>query len=880
MKTRIQCIVLLILLITTQESIAQSWMANVQSDNPTFQETRAAFNDYWRGKPIVKGQGYKQFKRWEWYWESRLLPNGQFPKSSVTWDEHQRYRESHRAPASKRAETIMSSANWTNAGPSTSPGGYYGIGRINCMAFHPTDANTFWVGTPAGGLWKTVDAGSTWSTSTDNLPVLGVSDIAIDPTNANIMYIATGDGDMGSLFGMISRARGDSKSIGVLKSTDGGTTWSATGLSWSAALEKLMRRLLISPTNPKVLLAAASDGVWRTTNGGETWANVQAGYFKDMEFKPGDDSIVYASTYGNSEIYRSTDNGASWTSVATLPGVIRVDLAVSAARPELVDALCVNTSRGLAGLWTSTNSGASFTQYLVGSESKNMLNVRGDATGVGGQGHYDLAHAINPDNEKDIWIGGINVWSSMDGGSNWTLKSAWADSASAKGASGVGHPDSVAVVHADCHWLAFHPLQRGTVFACNDGGIYRTTDNGARWTDITNGLAISQMYRIGAAQTVAANVICGLQDNGSKEFGNNEWNELTGGDGMECLIDYSNESVLYSSVQFGKIIRIDKDKDTAVVISTNIPGGQEPGQSPDGQWVTPFVIDPVNPKVLFAGYDKVYKTTDQGDSWSAISQELTSELLRYIAVAPSDPNTIYVATHDTIARTTDGGATWSYVSLGNPDLKGFISYIAVDPTNTQRVYVTLSGYSPGNKVFMSPDGGASWANYSGTLPNVPANCIVYQKGSNEGLYIGTDVGVFYRDATMTDWVPYQTGLPVVLVTELEISYFNNKLWAGTFGRGLWSADLYSPSVGVESQSIDDDVYVFPNPNTGLFTVQVPEGMQYDIVVFNVLGEQVYEERDVDASQRTIELCDVTSGMYLVRLSIANTTITKNVVVNE
>jgi hypothetical protein len=181
---------------------------------------------------------------------------------------------------------------------------------------------------------------------------------------------------------------------------------------------------------------------------------------------------------------------------------------------------------------------------------------------------------------------------------------------------------------------------------------------------------------------------------------------------------------------------------------------------------------------------------------------------------------------------------------------------------------------------MSPDGGASWANYSGTLPNVPANCIVYQKGSNEGLYIGTDVGVFYRDATMKDWVPYQTGLPVVTVTELEISYFNNKLWAGTFGRGLWSADLYSSTVGVESQSIDDDVYVFPNPNTGLFTVQVPEGMQYDIVVFNVLGEQVYDERDVIASERTIELRDVTSGLYLVRLSIAKTTITKNVVVNE
>lgn len=880
MRTRIQSTVLLILLVTTQELIAQPWMEKIQSENPTFQEIRGAFNDYWNGKRIVKGQGYKQFKRWEWFWESRVLPNGHFPRPSATWDAYIEYRSTHRAPASKRAETIMSSANWTNGGPSTSPGGYRGLGRINCMAFHPTDANTFWVGTPAGGLWKTVDAGSTWSTSTDNLPVLGVSDIAIDPTNADIIYIATGDGDMGSLNGMIAGADGDTKSIGVLKSTNGGATWNTTGLNWNVAAAKLMRRLLIDPTNPNVLLAAASDGMWRTTDGGATWENVQSGYFMDVEFKPGDASVVYASTFRESEIYRSTDNGASWASVATLPGVIRVDLAVSAASPELVDALCVNNVFGLAGLWTSTNSGASFTQYLVGTETNNMLNVSSDASGAGGQGHYDLAHVINPNNEKDIWIGGINVWSSKDGGSNWNLKSVWTDSAGAHSATGVGHPDSIAVVHADCHWLAFHPLKTGTMFACNDGGIYRTTDNGVSWTDISNGLSISQMYRIGVAQTVAANVVCGLQDNGTKELENNAWDDLTGGDGMECLIDYSNDRILYSSVQYGEIYRIDKANESAVEISENIPGGQELGKSPAGEWVTPFVIHPTNPKVLFAGYDKAYKTTDQGDSWSAISPVVTSKLLRYIAVAPSDPNTIYVATHDTIARTTDGGETWSYASESDPEVNGVVSYIAVDPTNSQRMFVTFSGYAAGKKVFMSPDGGTTWTNYSGTLPNVPVNCIVYQKGSNEGLYIGTDVGVFYRDGTMSDWVPYQNGLPVVVVTELDISYFNNKLWAATFGRGLWSTDLYSSTVGVELQNIDDDVYVFPNPNTGLFTVQVPEGVRYDIIVFNVLGEPVYEERDVTTSQRTIELRDATSGLYFVRLSIANTTITKNVVVNE
>lgn len=883
MRTYIRIVALLVLLVIAHAMPAQPWMEKVQSENPTFQEIRGAFNDYWNGKRIVKGQGYKQFKRWEWFWESRVLPNGHFPRPSATWDAYIDYRSTHRDLVSKRAETIMSSANWTSKGPSTSPGKGEGLGRINCMAFHPTEANTFWIGAPAGGLWKTTDGGATWSTRTDTLPVLGVSDIAIDPTNPDIMYIATGDGDMGSLSGMIAGAWGDTKSVGVLKSTDGGASWNTTGLSWNVTSAKLMRRLLMSPTNSKIILAAASDGIWRTSDGGETWTNVQAGYFMDLECKPGDASIMYASSsFGASAIYRSTDSGETWSSIVELPGIIRIDLAVSAASPELVDALCVNSSSGLGGLWTSKNSGASFTQYLVGTESNNMLNIRGDASGVGGQGHYDLAHVINPENEKDIWIGGVNVWSSQNSGSDWRLTSVWADSASAFSAAGVGHPDTTPVVHADCHWLAFHPLQRGTLFACNDGGIYKTTDAGATWTDLSNGLEISQLYRIGVAQTVADNVVCGLQDNGSKLLQANVWDQVSGGDGMDCAIDYSDARVLYASSQNGTIYRfIVLDGDTSeAVISNNIPAGQGADKSPNGEWVTPFVIHPTSPQTLFAGYDRLYKTTDRGDSWTPISPVLSSDLLRFIAVAPSSPSTIYVATHDTIARTTDGGETWSYVSEWDPEANRSVSYIAVDPTNPQRLFVTLSGYVAGKKVFMSPDGGATWANYSGTLPNVPANCIVHQKGSNEGLYVGTDVGVFYTDNTMTDWVPYQTGLPVVVVTELEISYNNNKLWAATFGRGLWSTDLYSSSVSVDSERISAAVNVFPNPNTGLFTVDVPENIRYDITVFNLLGEPVYTSRNVDTPRATIDLRSQTSGMYLVQLSIGDTKVSRKVVITE
>lgn len=880
MRVIYRIVALVWLLGITQTMPAQPWLERVHSKNPTFQEIREAFNDYWKDKPIVKGQGYKQFKRWEWFWESRLLPNGQFPNPAATWDACIEYRATHKHVASKRAETIMSSANWKSRGPSTVRSTSEGLGRINCVAFHPTEANTMWIGAPAGGLWKTTNGGTTWNTRTDTLPVLGVSDIAIDPTNPDIMYIATGDGDFGSLSSMIAGEVGDTKSVGVLKSTDGGATWNTTGLDWNVSSAKLIRRLLMSPSDPQILVAAASDGLWRTTDGGVTWVNVREGYFMDVECKPGDASIMYASTFRASEIYRSTDYGESWSSVATLPGVIRIDLAVSVTSPDLVDALCANESGGLGGLWRSTNSGASFTQYLVGTGSNNMLNSRGDAAGTGGQGYYDLAHVINPENEKEIWIGGINVWSSQNGGSDWRLTSVWADSATALVVDGVGHPDTIPVVHADCHWLAFHPLQSGTLFACNDGGICKTTDAGANWTNLSAGLEISQIYRIGVAQTVADNVVCGLQDNGSKVLEADIWQEATGGDGMSCEIDYSDHRIGYTSAQFGSIYRLSAIDSTIVKISDNIPGGQATGKPPLGAWVTPFVIHPNNPQTLFAGYDRLYKTTDRGDTWTPISPVLTNDLLRFIAVAPSNPSVLYAATHETIVRTTDGGETWAYVTEWDPEVNRAVSNITVDPKDPQRLFVTVSGYVAGKKVFMSPDGGTTWVNYSGTLPNVPANCIVYQKGSNEALYVGTDIGVFYTDNTMSDWIPYQAGLPFVVITDLEISYLDNTLWTATFGRGLWSTDLYSSSVGVDTERISDEVHIYPNPNTGVFTVEVPVNSFYDVKVFTLLGEPIYSAYNLEGPQATIDLQIEKSGVYLVQVTIGGTTMSRKVVISK
>lgn len=849
-------IFMLLALVICQGLNAQPWIENLKSENPTFQEIQQSFNDYWEGKPIEKGKGIKPFKRWEWFWESRLLANGEFPSPSINLDEYNKYIKTH--PNSSKKD--ITACNWAFMGPLSTPSGYNGLGRINCIAFHPTNANTFWVGTPAGGLWKTTDGGTTWTTNTDDLPVLGVSDIAIDPTNANTMYIATGDGDRGSLSAVYGSFAGDTKSLGVFKSIDGGATWNTTGLSWNINYGRLIRRLIINPNDPQILLAATSDGIWRTINGGSNWTKVQTGYFMDIEFKPTDPSVIYASTYYNSEIFRSTDSGAGFVSVATITGAIRIDLAVSPNYPTIVQAVCSESSGGLLGLWSSTNSGASFSQYFTGTSSNNLLNCSDDASGTGGQGYYDLALAINPTNANDIWLGGVNTWNSTDGGVNWSLKTY----AHPFSINGCGTNPGVATVHADKHFIAFHPLVSGTMFECNDGGIYKTSNNGLTWTDLSNGLGISQLYRIGVSQTVANEVICGLQDNGSRELKSGSWFERTGGDGMECIIDYTNASTQYASYVRGKLYRAYNSWTTGyTTISANIPGGQ-----PTGAWLTPFVIDPTNPNILYAGYDILYKTIDQGNTWTAISPILSNFKLRSVAVAPSNSNTIYAAASDSLFYTHDGGNNWTKIKLTT--VFSQISGITVDPFNAQKVFVSCSGYSVGNKVFMSNDGGVNWSNYSLTLPNVAINCITYHKGSNDGLYIGTDIGVFYIDSTLTDWIPYQTGLPNVVVTDLEISYNNNKLWAATYGRGLWNTDLFLTTSVNETEKFKNDVNIYPNPASTQLIIETKIYIK-GITILNITGEIV---KSVTSKSNIIDVTDLSNGIYFIKVNTDEGVITK------
>lgn len=803
MKHRIISTLSLVFVFSTL--FGQKWTLGVP-ENSSYFEIVQAFDQYWKDKPSSKGQGYKQFKRWEHYWSTRLDKNGKMVSPLHTWIEHESYwNQLHTS-----GKEFSSAANWEFFGPSTTPGGYEGLGRLNCIAFHPTNNNTYWVGSPGGGLWRTTNNGQTWVPLTDQLPVVGVSDIAVDPNNPNILYIATGDGDLG--VGLASfDFPGDTKSIGVLRSTNGGNSWNLTGLSWRLDQNKTIRRIWINPSDPRILVVTSSDGIYRTSNSGTTWTRTQTGHFMDLEQKPNVNTILYATSYnkaGGAGIWVSNNGGITWTNKAFIPEVSRIELAVTKSLPNLVDAIGVNLESGMDGLYYSDNNGETWQRYFDSDASSNLLHSSYNASGQGGQGNYDLAYAINPNNSDEILLGGVNTWKSNDGGSNWFLNNFWSSFASQ-------NPNQVQVVHADKHFIAFHPRVNRLVFECNDGGLYVSTNTGLNWQDISNGLGISQIYRIAVGQSSGNNVLIGMQDNGSRVYRNNRWNYATGGDGMDCAIDFSNSNIQYGCYVYGTIYRtMDgwSNQSNVVEISKNIPEAKK------GAWLTPIAINPQKPNIIYAAYDDVWASTDRGDSWFRLSFGLTGGVpLNSMVVAPSNPNFIYVATRDKVFATTNSGQSWNIIaqSTNTP-----ITYLEVDPGNPNRVYVALGGYTVNEKVYVTPDGGRTWYNYSGSLPNVPVNCIIYEKGSNEGLYIGTDVGVFYTNGSKSDWEPYQTGLPNVVIGDLDISYQDKKIWAGTYGRGVWRSSLASAVNTMDL--VRTDFLIYPVPGDGKFTVELPE----------------------------------------------------------
>jgi photosystem II stability/assembly factor-like uncharacterized protein len=754
-----------LLLFSGSVMFCQPWMHDASrektSESPDFYDIQKAFYRYWTNKEPEKGKGYKPYRRWEYFMEPRVYPSGKLPVLPLWQIIEDKQKSLAMSPAADQV--------WTYIGPSEVPVDIEskklgGIGRIDCIAFNPKDSLVFWAGAPTGGIWKTTDGGKHWVPTGDQLASIGISDMVIDPKNPDNLYVATGDGDSYDAYG-----------IGIIKSTDGGMTWNSTSLTISVEDAQVFRRLLMHPANNKSMLAASSEGIYRTTDAWVTYKRVLTGHFKDLEYKPGAPAVVYAASFdyseGKAKVYRSSDYGETFQesmSGMNISGLVdRIELAVSAANPEVVFALCSDANNGgLYGLFRSSNSGVSWTK-VYGNNKINLLGWTVNGSDVGGQGWYDLSLAVSPNNANEVYVGGVNIWRSANGGSGWTLNSNWY------------HDDNFEYVHADHHALRYSPHGE-ILFSGNDGGISKTYDDGKNWQDISSGLHILQTYRFGLSVDDPDLIISGNQDNGSILMEPEGFFEVLGGDGMECFVDYNDNNIIYASMYNGDLR---KSVDRGLTFTSISPSG-----APDGSWVTPFVMHPTISSIVFAGYDKVYKSLNGGKSWTALPTGINlNGNIKSLAVAPSNDRYLYAASNNVMIKSTDGGSSWADITSGLPP--SAITAIIVSPTDPNKLWVSFASYSANNKVYYSSSGGNTWANYSAGLPKVPVNCLLYQKDSHAGIYAGTDIGVYYRDAQLSQWTDYSGNLPNVIVNDLEIDYSASLLKAATFGRGIWQTQM-------------------------------------------------------------------------------------------
>jgi photosystem II stability/assembly factor-like uncharacterized protein len=758
-------------------SLSDMWLNPTTDDFSVIQQQ---VEDYFSTRDKGHGSGYKHWKRWEHNMSRRLDENGKIHNwVKRIYDEYHRYEHTIGLDADRGW-----GGYWNQVGPkstSNSLGAQRGDGRINCVAFHPTDPNTLWAGTPAGGLWKTTNLGSTWTPLTDGLPSIGVSGIAVHPTNTNIIYILTGDGD-----GM------DTKSIGVLKTTNGGDTWLSSGLNFTNTNRGY--KLLMDPTDSNILFATGDHDVYRTADGGVSWTKTFDGYVvdtlyvfakvRDIEFKPGNSDVMYFCI--NNDFYKSDDNGITWAEkFTTVPtNATRLAIAVSPDDPSYVYILAGNQtdSAQFSGIFRSNNSGESFapkanTPNILGWE-KNGLDV-----GIGtsatlekfSQANYDLALAVNPTDESEIFTGGINTWKSTDWGGTMSNVSHWVPG------------DPAPYHHADVHNLDFSPVD-GSLFVCSDGGLYRSTNGGGAFNNISSGMCIMQFYDIADYEGDAYHLIGGAQDNGTnyKKTNTTDWSYLQpGGDGMDCMIDHSNSDVLYATSQSSVNKRVN-----VLFVNTWYDITPDSGMI---QFKHHLDMDANDSHRIYWGSNDVFRSDNRGGSWTNLTSSNSVVGTQMIKLGVNNPNRLYAASMTNIWMTDNASnlnTTWTDITAGLSDVH--ITDIAVNPDNSMDVAVCMGGYPYTNKVFLSHDAGSSWTEISGSLPALPINCIEWAPGSDHGLYVGADVGVYYRDDDIGDWVPHRNGLPHVPVFDLEIHESTGMIRAGTYGRGMWESSLYTP----------------------------------------------------------------------------------------
>ncbi len=709
-------------------------------------------------------------------------------------------------------------------------------GRALCLAFDPTNANIMFVGSASGGLWKTTTGGTggtggiSWAQVPIGFPVLAVPAIAINPSNHLEMYIGTGEvyntGAPGTglsgfgIAGQNNRTFRGSYGIGILKSTDGGSTW-AQSLAFTNSSIKGVQKIIIDPTTPANVFAATSDGVYRSTNSGASWTLIHSVVMAmDICIAPGNASILYVGcgefNSTGSGIYKSTNATAATPtftqlttglpSSANINGMIRLNVC-----PDVPNTLFASigkipgssggTPKTTYGLFKSTNGGTSWAAVT------NQPTLAG-SNYIQNQGWYSHDVIVAPSTVNTVYISEIDMLKSTDGGANFTQVSDWSQwnfSNTTVGATTEGN--STDYVHADHHHLYFSPFDATykTIFVVCDGGVFKSTDAGATFIGLNGGLMTTQIYhRMSISATNSNYMLCGLQDNATLWYqGNPGCQRTTGGDGFYTAIDNTNDQICFGTYSYLTLYRSTTGPASlgGTTIFSNPASATTSTPTENACFVAPFIMAPSDHTRMYAGTINFKKSTNNGVSFANVVSPLVNASAPIISIAVSYtyPDSVYVATcpgggaNPKILRSINGGTSFTDITGTLPNR--YFPYIAVDPLNSKRVAVAVSGFGTSH-IFLTPDGGTTWNDIGGTgataLPDVPANVIMFDD-ANATIYVGNDMGVYLAQtvttgATQPVWHPYNTGLiDATMVMDMLIAP-NGKIRLGTYGKGLWEND--------------------------------------------------------------------------------------------
>jgi photosystem II stability/assembly factor-like uncharacterized protein len=801
-----------------------------------------------------------------WYYQQRAYPNNEIP---VNWRE-EATREINDSNLKKTLGT--NALTWSQLGP-----GNFG-GRIRAIAVHPTDPNTVYIGAVAGGVWKTIDGGNSWTSITDFMGNIAVCALVIDPNNPNTIYAGTGEG-----FFNIDAIRG----AGIFKSTDAGSSWFQLSTTNNADYY-YVNDLEFDAVNG-VLYAATRKGLYSSNNGGTSFAaKITAGgadaHCMDVEIANTNPKTIYATfgLFNESQIWRSVDAGSSFLLNNAYTGHGRIEMAISKSNPLIAYASYMDLSTYGTGILDYTSDGGNnWSAITIPGPS-----LSGATTYTGSQGWYDNIISVDPDNPNVVLAGGIDNFKSTNGGSSWTQKTNWY--------TGTAYQ----YVHADQHAIAWAPSNSNIVYLGNDGGIWKSTNKGENWTSLNNNLYITQFY-YGATNPSGTVYAGGTQDNGTlRTTGSTSWTEILGGDGGATEIDFNNTNTIYMEYVNLAFYKSTNGGASFFKAMSGIPTGSGfyDGTTDRTQFISPFSMDPNNSNTIVAGTYRVWRTTDGAANWTAVSGDLTGDgtggtgaTISTVIVAKGNSSVIYAGcSNGRVQVTTNAGVSWSLRTTGLPNLS--VTKIATDPNNPAIAFVTFSGYTTAAKIYKTTDYGVSWTNSSGNLPNLPTNCVAINPSNGNNLFVGTDLGVFSTTDGGSSWVQDVNGMANVPVVDLDYRTSDNKLFAATHGRSMYSTQIVTSvaEVGSEIPTQFQLTNNYPNPfnPSTKFRYALPEGRNVRIIVYDIDGSKVTELVNNYQGAGTYEVSwngkndsgqQVASGTYIYQVSAGEFVQTKKMV---